>query len=37
MKARIANIQKNLDKGNINDDQAKWEYLRYEIMHFGMS
>ena len=31
IKAHIANTQKSLDKENIRDDQARWEYLKYEI------
>ena len=31
MKTHIANIQKKLDKENIRDDQARWEYLKHEI------
>ena len=34
MKARIANTQKNLDKENIRDDQAVWEYLKHQIRNF---
>ena len=29
MKAHIANTLKNLDKENIRNDQARWEYLKY--------
>ena len=34
MKAHIANTQKSLDKENIRDDKARWEYLKYEIRKF---
>ena len=36
MKAHIANIQKNLDKENIRDGQARWEYLKCEIKKFSI-
>ena len=36
MKAHIANTQKSLDKENIRDDQARWEYLKYEIRKFSI-
>ena len=36
MKAHIANIQKSLDKENIRDDQARWEYLKFEIRKFSI-
>ena len=36
MKAHIANIQKNLDKEIIRDNQARWEYLKYEIRKFSI-
>ena len=36
MKAHIVNTQKNLDKENIKDDQARWEYLKYEIRKFSI-
>ena len=35
MKAHIASTQTNLDKQNIRDDQARWEYLKYEIRKFS--
>ena len=28
-------IPKNLDKENIRDHQARWEYLKYEIRTFS--
>ena len=31
MKAHLPTIQKNLDKENVRDNQARWEYLKYEI------
>ena len=34
MKAHIANTPKSLDKENIRDSQARWEYLKYEIRKF---
>ena len=36
MKAHIVSTQKNLDKENIRDDQARWEYLKYEIRKFSI-
>ena len=36
MKAHIASTQTNLDKQNIRDDQARWEYLKYEIRKFSI-
>ena len=36
MKAHIANTLKNLDKENIRNDQARWEYLKYEIRKFSI-
>ena len=36
IKAHIANTQKSLDKENIRDDQARWEYLKYEIRKFSI-
>ena len=36
VKAHIANTQKSLDKENIRDDQARWEYLKYEIRKFSI-
>ena len=36
MKGYIANTQENLDKENIRDDQARWEYLKYEIRKFSI-
>ena len=36
MKARIANTQRNLDKENIRDDQAVWEYLKHQIRKFSI-
>ena len=34
MKTHIPNILKSLGKENIRDDQARWEYLYYEIRKF---
>ena len=34
MKAHIANTQKNLDKENVCDKQARWKYLKYKIRKF---
>ena len=34
MKAHIANIQKNLGKENIREDQARLEYLKNQIRRF---
>ena len=36
MKAHIANIQKNLGKENIREDQARLEYLKNQIRRFWM-
>ena len=36
VKAHIANTQKNLYKENIRDDQARWEYSKYEIRKFSI-
>ena len=36
MKAHIANTQKNLDKENIRDGQAIWEYLKHDIRKFSI-
>ena len=36
MKALIANTHKSLDKENIREDQARWEYLKYEIRKFSI-
>ena len=36
MKAHIAKTQKNLDKEEIRDNQARWEYLKYEIRTFSI-
>ena len=36
MKSHTANTQKILDKGNIREDQARWEYLKYEIRKFSI-
>ena len=36
MKAHITNIQKNLEKENIRDSQARWGYLEYEIKKFSV-
>ena len=36
MKAHIANTQKNLDKEEIRDNQARWKYLKYEIRTFSI-
>ena len=36
MKAHIANIHKNVDKGNIRGDQARWEYLKRESRKFSI-
>ena len=36
IKVHIANTQKSLDKENIRDDQARWEYLKYEIRKFSI-
>ena len=32
----LANTQKNLDKENLTDDQARWEYIKYEIRKFSI-
>ena len=32
----LANTQKNLDKENLRDDQARWEYIKYEIRKFSI-
>ena len=36
MKAHIANTPKSLDKENIRDNQARWEYLKYAIRKFSI-
>ena len=34
MNAHIAHIQKNLDKEDIKDNQARWECFKYKIRKF---
>ena len=36
MKAHIANTLKNIDKKNIRDNQARWQYLKDEIRTFSI-